>query len=151
MAAHRSALLAAALALVAGMAHAQVYQWKDARGVTHYGDAPPPKGQEFKTRNISTPAPAASPTPAPSSSAAAGNATAGDKPAAATAGAARAQANCQAATTNLAHLQAKGDIGFDANGDGKPDKVMGADERVEQTRIARQNIAAYCKGGAASP
>ena len=147
MAAHRTILLAAVL--VAGLAQAQVYQWKDAKGVTHYGDAPPPKGQAFKTRSIATPAASASATPAPAS-AAAGSAAAADKPAAATAGAARAQANCQTATSNLARLQAKGDIGFDANGDGKPDKVMAADERAEQTRVAQQNIAAYCKGGAAS-
>ena len=150
MAAHRTLLLAAVLALVAGMAQAQVYQWKDAKGVTHYGDAPPPKGQEYKTRSIATPAASASAPAASSSAAAAGSTATADKPAVATAGAARAQANCQTATNNLTRLQAKGDIGFDANGDGKPDKVMGADERAEQTRVAQQNVAAYCKGGAAS-
>ena len=40
--------------LLAGTALAQsggVYQWKDAQGVTHYSDAPPPQGQ-YQARDI---------------------------------------------------------------------------------------------------
>ncbi|MDB5959018.1 MAG: glutaredoxin family protein [Massilia sp.] len=36
--------LALALAAVAGGASAQMYTWKDARGVTHFSDQPPPAG-----------------------------------------------------------------------------------------------------------
>ena len=38
-------LLALCLAMVVSPLAAQtVYQWKDAKGVTHYSDSPPPKG-----------------------------------------------------------------------------------------------------------
>jgi len=37
----RAALLGMALALCLGGAHAQVYKWRDATGVIHYGDKPP--------------------------------------------------------------------------------------------------------------
>jgi len=36
----RAALLGMALALCLGGAHAQVYKWRDAKGVIHYGDKP---------------------------------------------------------------------------------------------------------------
>jgi hypothetical protein len=38
--------------LACGVASAgDVYQWKDAKGVTHYSDAPPPKGQ-YQARDV---------------------------------------------------------------------------------------------------
>lgn len=148
MSAHRIAFLAAALAVVAGLAHAQVYQWKDAKGVTHYGDAPPPTG-EYHARHLSARVPATAQAPAP----AATGTPAPGKPADPTAAdvTARRQANCKTATTNLERLQQKGDVGFDANGDGKPDKVLSADERAQQTKVAQQNVASYCGGSATHP
>lgn len=146
MTAHRTAVLAAALALVAGIAHAQVYQWKDAKGVTHYGDAPPAQG-EFHERHIAPP-PAAAQAPAPAATGKPAPGTPADATAASAT--ARRQANCQTATANLERLQKGGDVGFDANGDGKPDKVLGADERAQQAKVAQQNIASYCQGGATS-
>ena len=45
----RASIFLAATVLLAGGAtivHADdLYQWKDSKGVTHYSDAPPPKGQ----------------------------------------------------------------------------------------------------------
>ena len=38
------AVAAFALVLAAAAAHGQAYKWKDAAGVTHYSDTPPPKG-----------------------------------------------------------------------------------------------------------
>lgn len=45
----RAALLGMALALCLGGAHAQVYKWRDAKGVIHYGDKPP-QGQRRVAR-----------------------------------------------------------------------------------------------------
>ena len=88
--------------LACGVASAgDVYQWKDAKGVTHYSDAPPPKGQ-YQARDIHHRDGAATAT------------TAADKPTTA------ASANCTLARTNLERLQAGGDIGQDADGDGPP-------------------------------
>ncbi|WP_159016563.1 DUF4124 domain-containing protein [Cognatiluteimonas profundi] len=128
------ALLAASLLLgCATLANAAgLYQWKDAKGVTHFADAPPPKGH-FTARDVhpGDPAPAApdaaKPTPA--------------------------STNCSLAQANLKLLQAGGAIGVDADGDGKPDGAMTADERVKQTELAQKNIGAFCSNGApaASP
>ena len=114
--------------LLAGTALAQsggVYQWKDARGVTHYSDAPPPKGQ-YQARDIHHRDGAA---PAP---------TAADAPITA------ASANCTLARTNLERLQAGGDIGLDADGDGQPDAALSVEERERQTRLAAINIKTFC-------
>jgi hypothetical protein len=120
--------------LLAGTALAQsggVYQWKDARGVTHYSDAPPPKGQ-YQARDIHHRDGAA---PAP---------TAADAPITA------ASANCTLARTNLERLQAGGDIGLDADGDGQPDAALSVEERERQTRLAAINIKTFCTPRAAT-
>ncbi|HET6436131.1 MAG TPA: DUF4124 domain-containing protein [Xanthomonadaceae bacterium] len=150
MAIPRALPFAAVLALTAGLAHAQVYQWKDAQGVTHYSDAPPPKGQ-YDARYIHNQVPA--PVPAPASASATADAPAGqaaDAPADAAEVAARVKANCDVATANFARLQSGDPIGPDADGDGKPDKTLGEDERAEQVRAARRDIANWCNAAAAS-
>ena len=114
--------------LLAGTALAQsggIYQWKDAQGVTHYSDAPPPKGQ-YQARDIHHRDGAAPAT------------TAADEPTTA------ASANCTLARTNLERLQAGGDIGLDANGDGQPDAALSAEEHERQTRLAAINIKTFC-------
>lgn len=143
----------AALVLVATVAQAQVYTWKDAKGVTHYSDAPPAKGQEYKARQVDVPTPRTPPpaTPAaPVTTPATTPADAQPPDAAANQAAmrARAKANCEIATANLAHLKAGGAVGYDSDGDGKPDKVMAADERTEQTKVAEGAVASYCQGQA---
>jgi len=120
--------------LLAGTALAQsggVYQWKDARGVTHYSDAPPPKGQ-YQARDIHHRDGAA---PAPTAADAATTA---------------ASANCTLARTNLERLQAGGDIGLDADGDGQPDAALSVEERERQTRLAQINIKTFCTPPAAA-
>ena len=119
-------LAAVAVALLAcGVASAgDVYQWKDAKGVTHYSDAPPPKGQ-YQARDVhhrDDEAPAASANPAPVT----------DK-------------NCALAKTNLDRLKTGGNIGLDADGDGKPDAPLGDAERTKQMELAEANIRTYCK------
>ena len=130
MAAHFHAftihVAAVAVALLAsGVASAgDVYQWKDAKGVTHYSDAPPPKGQ-YQARDVrhrDDEAPVATTVAAPVT----------DK-------------NCALAKTNLDRLKTGGDIGLDANGDGKPDAPLSDAERTKQMELAEANIRTYCK------
>ena len=128
----RPFVVLAVLALLssgAALAQAQVdglYQWKDAKGVTHYSDAPPPKGT-YKARTVHVREGVAT--------------TADVEPAKPTT---TASANCTLAQANLKRLQAGGDIGPDANGDGKPDSTFTAQQLVEQTQLAQKNTQAYC-------
>ena len=46
------ALLLPAMLLSAPLAAQQVYKWKDASGVTHFTSDPPPKGQQYETREV---------------------------------------------------------------------------------------------------
>lgn len=131
----RIALLASSL-LLGAIALAQagdLYQWKDAKGVTHYSDAPPPKGQ-YQARSVHV---------------------RDGEAAAAVVGQAKAttaaSANCTLAKTNLDRLKAGGDIGLDANGDGKPDAPLSAEERTKQTQLAESNIKTFCAPTATVP
>ncbi|WP_386747008.1 DUF4124 domain-containing protein [Agrilutibacter niabensis] len=120
-----SAILLLALPVLAG----KVYQWKDAKGVTHYSDAPPKGQQGVKNRELS------------------------DGPASATADAAKpAEApNCVTARKNLAQLKSEGPVGLDADGDGKLDKEMTPDERSQQVRQTEMMLKTYCDKPAAGP
>lgn len=126
----RASLFLAMTVLLAGGAaivHADdLYQWKDSKGVTHYSDAPPPKGQ-FHARTVHVREGVA---PPPASASAKATTT--------------TDANCTLAQANLKRLQAGGNIGPDANGDGKPDSTFTAQQLVEQTQLAQKNIQSYC-------
>jgi hypothetical protein len=72
MARMRRYLVLAFLLAVCPLAFGQAYKWKDAQGVTHYSDSPPPAGtkvEKIKTSGVVIPpageaAPAATPAPA---------------------------------------------------------------------------------------
>jgi hypothetical protein len=125
MAAHfRLAAVTIALLACGAASAGDVYQWKDAKGVTHYSDAPPPKGQ-YQARDVrhrDDEAPAASTDAAPVT----------DK-------------NCALAKTNLDRLKTGGDIGLDANGDGQPDAPLSDFQRTKLTELAETNIRTFCK------
>lgn len=136
------ACAAIALLLAAGPLPAQtVYTWKDAKGVTHYSDAPPPEGK-YSESTVKAPTPT---TPAaPVAAAASDTSEAGaaeSKPPATDA------AVCAQARQNLANLQGDGPVGLDADGDGQPDATMGAEEREKQRNLAQAAIAARCPAG----
>lgn len=103
----------------------KVYQWKDASGVTHYSDALPPGQQGVRDRQLK------------------------DGPAAPQAAKAE-DPSCATARRNLVQLKSEGPVGLDANGDGKPDKEMTADERAEQVRQA-ESVVRTCDKPAAAP
>ena len=108
------ALLALAVALVPAAFATGVYQWKDARGVTHYADSPPP-GQKVKDRSIDQRAP-----------------TAPTKPV--------VNADCSNARSNLAILKGSTPVGLDADRDGKHERELTPAERTERTAKAEAEI-----------
>lgn len=124
----RPAFAMLALLLASGPLSAQqtVYQWKDARGVTHYTDTRP--SGAHKTREIS-PRSATAPTVA-----------------------AREQVptqddRCADARTNLERLKGEQPVGFDSDGDGKPDRNLSAPERAAQAELNQAAVKAWCGEG----
>ena len=105
----------------------EIYQWKDARGVTHYSDAPPPKGT-FRARKLSTGA------VAPPTAAATGT-PAAPRP---------ATDQCAVARENLTRLRGSALVGLDANGDGVPDATMTDAQRAEQITLAEKYLVDRC-------
>ncbi len=114
-------ICAALAALACAGAAAQsggVYKWKDAKGVTHYSDSPPPDG---RYGNVQPNAQARVSAPA--------------KP----------DPRCATARGNIEKLKgANADIGLDKNGDGKPDAVMTAEQRTAQLKLAEAAAKTYC-------
>ena len=107
---------------------AKVYQWKDAKGVTHYSDAPPPGQQGIQNRQLK------------------------DGPAAPEAAAKPAEdPNCVIARKNLTQLKSDQPVGLDANGDGKPDQQMSAEDRAKQVQQTEQMLKTFCDKPAAKP
>ncbi|MCI4567654.1 DUF4124 domain-containing protein [Lysobacter sp. CFH 32150] len=136
-------LLALGLALVISPLAAQtVYQWKDAKGVTHYSDSPPPKGatrREVQTTEgtPATPQPKAALAQAP---------TPKEAPATPPAPVADA-AQCAQARLNLEQLQSNAPVGLDADSDGKADAELGAADRAKYLGLAREAIKTNCPSG----
>ncbi|GAB3098455.1 DUF4124 domain-containing protein [Lysobacter terrae] len=117
------AVLLATLPVLAGT----VYQWKDAKGVTHYSDAPPPDRKGVQNRELKDDAPAAA-------------AQAAKSPAKPT----DENANCALLRNNLTQLQSDQPVGVDANGDGQMDSAMTDAERTEQIHQAELSLKTYC-------
>ena len=118
----------ALLSLTLPVLAAKVYQWKDAKGVTHYSDAPPPGQQGVQNRQLD------------------------DGPAAPEAAAKPAEdPNCVTARKNLVHLKGDQSVGLDANGDGKPDQAMSAEDRANQVQQTEQMLKTFCNKPATTP
>jgi len=112
--------LALTVAAAPAMAQQRVYQWKDANGVTHYTDVAPKQSHQARDIEAQDGRPA---TPA-----------------------AKAQESeqCTNARANVARLQGGDPIGMDANGDGKPDRNLTADERKAQLDLNQAAVKAFC-------
>ena len=106
---------------------AQVYTWKDAKGVTHYSDSPPPGGKA-----TARPVSGRTAAPAPAPAKAVGN------------------ADCSNARSTLALLQGKAAVAVDENKDGKPDRELNATERANRLKLAQAQIETYCDAPAAN-
>ena len=121
-----AALVLAASAMGAGAS--EIYQWTDARGVTHYSGNPPPAGTQYQTRRITSAGASTQAEPAPAASAAA--ADAGENP------------QCTTARSNIEILLGDGPVHQD-DGEGNS-RELGEDERANQLELARAAERAYC-------
>ena len=117
------ACLLACLVLTAQAQSNGVYKWKDAKGVTHYSDSPPPS-QQFQDRRIDNRG-----EPVPQDVAA---------------GKSVESPQCISARLNLSLLAGKSALQQDTDGDGKPDKVLGEEDRANQRNLADAAVKAYC-------
>jgi len=142
-------LLALCLAMaVSPLAAQTVYQWKDAKGVTHYSDSPPPKGATRREVRTSEGTPA---TPPPKVAAISKD----PKPEVAPPEAAPPatppvvadSAQCAQAQRNLASLQSNAAVGMDTDSDGYPDSESGSEDRTKYVGLASEAIKANCPGG----
>ena len=125
----RAPILVSTLVLVLAPVAAQaggIYQWKDARGVSHYTDTPPP-ASDYRQRSIRSedpdlPADAAKAKPA-------------ENPA------------CATARNNIALLNSKQNVQLDSDGDGKPDKALDDQDRANQLALAEATLKTSCASG----
>ncbi|MCC8538843.1 DUF4124 domain-containing protein [Xanthomonas axonopodis pv. poinsettiicola] len=123
--------LCALLMLVSATAGAaDLYKWKDAKGVTHYTETPPPTGQRYEARRI--------------------DARSGTAAIAAPETATPESADCLTARRNLELLSGKGEVSMAAGTDGKPGAVLDPDARAAQRNLADAAVKAYCKPAASA-
>jgi len=126
-----------ALALLASLPAVanEVYSWKDARGVTHYSQTPPPAGTRFEVRRVSASASA--------TTAAAASPANGAAPAAADSAAPGDSTQCELARGNVAALKSEGVV-QQIGADGKP-RELDANERADQLALSEAGVRAYCR------
>ena len=111
-----------ASAATSATATTRVYQWRDAKGVIHSADKPPP-GQKYETRRIDNRGQTVDESPAEQ---------------------APLNPQCITARQNLSLLSSGVEVQQDTDGDGKPDAALGADERAAQKQLAEAAVKAYC-------
>lgn len=141
----RTFLLVLALALPClALASNVVYRWKDANGVVHFADAPPPNGTKYKIVNIDTgvsrdpPAPA-KPARAASAATKAATAAADSKPATVKDTPENRAKLCERLEDNIKVLQSTqiATLGSSAT-------PMTADQRAKQLADAQAKKQQYC-------
>ncbi len=99
-----------------------VYQWKDAKGVTHFADSAP--AQTYKKRDI--------------------NARSGTAIEVTEAKKSAKDVSCDNARNNLVMLRGQGPVGIDDDGDGKVDGNMTAEQRANQVTLNEALLKATC-------
>ncbi|MCL1522756.1 DUF4124 domain-containing protein [Xanthomonas nasturtii] len=122
-----SGLCALLMLVSAGAGATDLYKWKDAKGVTHYTETPPPTGQRYEARRI--------------------DARSGTAAIAAPETATPESADCLTARRNLELLSGKGEVTMGA-GDGKPGTPLDPDARAAQRTLAEAATKAYCRPAA---
>lgn len=131
--------LLAAVAATAGHCADKVYKWKDANGIVHFSDAPPPKGTDFnnvKIVNQNTGITQSEPT-APPAPAADSTATTEAKTSASNTNAAR----CENAQRRIAILSSLNPVTVQREG-----KIveLSAEERAAELSISRATADSLC-------
>lgn len=124
-------LFGLSLLLATGGAGAQeLYQWKDANGVTHYSQTPPASG-DYTQRTESGRSPA--------------------RPVETAAAEPAEPPQCADARANIALLESESPVQQDTDGDGEPDRTLDDTERANQLELARALLKASCPGGDDAP
>ncbi|MBO9715323.1 MAG: DUF4124 domain-containing protein [Pseudoxanthomonas sp.] len=118
-------LLAVGLCASASATATNVYQWKDAKGVTHSSDNPP-AGQNYDKRRIDTH----------------GNYVEAAQPEAPA-----VDPQCATARQNLQLLGSGAAVMRDTDDDGKPDTALSNEDRANQKSLAEAAAKAYCPPG----
>ncbi|MCW5581401.1 MAG: DUF4124 domain-containing protein [Luteimonas sp.] len=113
------------LGLAGTVAASEVYQWKDANGVTHYSQTPPPKGQ-YQQRQITS-----------------HGATSPQQSTQAAATPAAVNPQCATARANVEALNGSDPV-HEADADGKPGRALGPEERANRLELANAAVKAYC-------
>lgn len=108
-----------------GLSAGEVYQWKDANGVTHYSQTPPPKGQYQQRQITHQGAAALQPVNAATAKPAAEN------------------PQCATARANVEALRSGNPV-HEADADGKPGRALSDGERSSQLELANVAVKAYC-------
>lgn len=120
----RFAIVCAVLFLAAATAGAsEVFQWTDARGVTHYSETPPPAGTPYQVRRISD----------------TGAGLRAEQP---TAAEPEPHPQCTAARANIEVLEGEGPV-FQEDASGQR-VALSDDERSSQLALAQAAVRAYC-------
>lgn len=115
--------------IVAFSAQAQVYKWKDAKGVTHYTQDPPKKGkytEHVVRKDANKPVVKPTQAKAPESD------------------------TCASARRNADALRGDAPVQMDSNGDGKPDRTLADADRANQLAYAEAAMKANNCGGVSS-
>lgn len=133
-------LVAFALFTSGSRAQQHVYHWVDAKGVSHYADAPP-QGMEEGAREMVLRSERAGVQGSPAVPA---TPTVGAASAAAVAGKPSNQAMCERARKNIAALQGTQDVVMDVDGDGK-NELLDAAQRADQLKRAQAALGYYCE------
>ncbi|HRN62377.1 MAG TPA: DUF4124 domain-containing protein [Luteimonas sp.] len=121
--------LAVATVLAAPLAQGgEVYQWKDANGVTHYSQTPPPKGS-YQLRQIT------------------GSGASVAPQAATTQVGAAEDSRCATARSNVATLSGNQPVQEEGE-DGQPGRALNDAERAAQLELANAAVKAYCNTAA---
>ena len=120
-------LIGLSLLLATGAACAQdLYQWKDANGITHYSQTPPASGS-YTERTESGRSPA--------------------RPVETASAASAESPQCATSRANIALLESESPVQQDTDGDGEPDRTLDDTERANQLNLARALLKANCPGG----
>ena len=117
-----------ALGAVTTVSAGDVYQWKDAKGVTHYSQTPPAQGK-FQSRTMYQRQPAVV------------NET--------TAAAPTESPQCTTARNNIDLIQSGAKLKMDSDGDGKPDRDLSDSDREKQLQIAQTVARVNCNASTA--
>ncbi|MEZ5465540.1 MAG: DUF4124 domain-containing protein [Lysobacteraceae bacterium] len=118
-------MMLAAATLSAHANEQKVYKWVDQNGVTHYTQAPPPKGANFESKTVKEPRPARS------------NAADAEPEV-------ELSPLCKKVRANLDVLNSSQVVTMDTDGDGESETLTD-EQRQTQVSLAEQQWKAYCE------